>query len=430
MSKVPYLSKARIQELGNERLRQIVDYAYRAVPYYQRIFHELKLRPTDIRSTEDLEKLPKISKVDVRRNPKDFISKEVDLSQCATLRTSGTIGIPTKFLYDQETLALHTAIRWRFNGLIFRASGRRLYRRGRAAFIVTPDSHLPLLLKSYQSTYPLLTRLFNVETLFLSVYDPPDKNLGVLREFKPNVLSSYGSYLEILARHVRKEPESWPSPKVVVFSGDPLTPTVRRFLENDLDCEVFGAYGATEAFLIGFECEAHRGYHLNTDVYAVSAVGKDGKPVAEGEKGEIVVSNLMNKAMVLLNYLLDDVVEWGGDCVCGRNLPTIRDVSGRIEDIVVMPDGQLISPLNVTAILYQLDGVKQYQVVQNGLNDFVIKIVADVKTDREALSQKIKLGLKKALGSEADISVSYVREIPRPGGKIIRVISKVPTPSF
>jgi len=430
MSKVPYLSKARIEEIGNERLRQIVDYAYRAVPYYHRIFHELKLRPTDIRSTEDLEKLPKISKVDIQRNPKDFISKEIDPSQCRTFRTSGAIGIPTNFLYDQETLALHTAIWWRFNKLIIKTSGRRLYRRGRAAFIVTPDSHLPLLLKYSQSTYPLLTRLFNVEAVSLSILDPPDKNLSALREFKPNVIFSYGSYIEILARHVRKEPESWPGPKVVVFSGDSLRPTVRRFLENDLDCEVFGLYGATEAFLIGFECEAHRGYHLNTDACAVSAVGEDGKPVVEGEKGKIVVSNLMNRAMVLLNYLLDDIVERGGDCICGRNLPTIRDVSGRIQDFVVTPDGQLISPLNVTEILYQPDGIKQYQVIQNGLNDFLVKIVPDVKTDREDLSQKIKLGLKKVLGSEADISVSYVREIPRPGGKIIRVISKVPTPRF
>ena len=120
--------------------------------------------------------------------------------------------------------------------------------------------------------------------------------------------------------------------------GDHLPPSARRYLCDTLGIPVVSLYGSREAPQIGFQCERQDHLHLNVDLYPVRIVDADGAGVGDGERGDVVVSNLVDRATVLLNYRLGDVAATRpGSCACGRSLPLLSLLEGRLHDWLVVP---------------------------------------------------------------------------------------------
>jgi phenylacetate-CoA ligase len=211
-----------------------------------------------------------------------------------------------------------------------------------------------------------------------------------------------------------------------VYGGDMLPPDGRELIERDFGVPVLSTYQAVETGRLGFECEARRGFHLNVDLCAVRIVDADGRSLEPGEPGEVVVSNLYNRATVLLNYRLGDRGTLAtGSCPCGRSLPRLERLEGRVSDVVRLADGREISSMTLRNLLKdELAFALQCQLVQPRAGRVVWRVVplpgrAGDDARRALLERTVAL-----LGTETETAVEFVDHIPvTSGGKHLAVSS-------
>jgi phenylacetate-CoA ligase len=198
----------------------------------------------------------------------------------------------------------------------------------------------------------------------------------------------------------------------------------KQLIEQEFGVPVLSTYQAVEALRIGFQCEHRRGFHLSMDDVAIRVVDDHGNDVEPGGRGHLLISNLTNRATVLLNYRLGDIVTLGeSSCSCGRSLPTIERIDGRSDDLITLAGGD---PLHALAVLEKLQGVAsvvQVQVVQETLGRFLIRAIGTSISARERAAAELVAHLRSVVG-HAEVSVDWVEDIPRSsGGKVKAVIS-------
>ena len=158
---------------------------------------------------------------------------------------------------------------------------------------------------------------------------------------------------------------------------------------NSLGAEVFDIYGSTEVGAIAFECPTHTAYHVCIDATVVEFL-RDDEPVSSGEAGELCVTGLHKWATPVIRYRIGDVaVPIDDECPCGRGLPLMRDIQGRIVDFVVTLDGRYVSPQLIMYTLQDVEGVDQYRVVQN--KDYSIEVFIKISSeDVDAVLQDVR----------------------------------------
>ncbi len=209
-------------------------------------------------------------------------------------------------------------------------------------------------------------------------------------------------------------------PRVWKYGGDMLSPDGRDLIEGRFGCTVYSTYQAVEMSRIGFECERRRGFHLNMDLCALRVIDESGRDVAAGEDGEIIASNLHNRAMVLLNYRLGD---WGAlavePCPCGRSLPLLERLEGRRTEAIVLGDGRVLSALIVGSLFKRENAAAlKVQIVHPAPGVVRWRIVPFAGVDREAWRSAILTRGKDVLGESTRVEVEFVADIPpAPSGK-------------
>lgn len=405
-------------------IRRMVDHAYRRVPYYRQTLDRLGLRPSDFHSAEDLARLPILERRDLQRDPERFMAAGIRLGTCLPLVSSGSSGAPLKFYHDRRAALLTAAHNERYRSVIAGLVGRR--HRYRETLIMLPGSS-----SSKHRRFWLGTTYFGKGLIpqkqILSVFDPPEKNIPQFFAFKPDVLLSFGSYCEVLFARLLEWPEPWTLPKVVAYGADGLSDQARRLIQDRFGLEVASSYATVEAQRIGFECERHTGIHLNEDVYPLRVVDAQGRTLPPGEYGEVVVSNLVNRAMVVLNYRLGDIAATRPDpCPCGRTLPLMSFPAGRKEDWIRLPNGGAIHGHVMNSLLREETSVYQFQVVQLEPARFRISLIAKDDADRASLESRIASKFRKTFGESTQTEVCFVTSIPRTaGGKVRSIISLV-----
>jgi phenylacetate-CoA ligase len=150
---------------------------------------------------------------------------------------------------------------------------------------------------------------------------------------------------------------------MVMYMGEALPHGARDHIEGRLGIPVLSRYNAVEAFKIGFFCEHRTGFHVHEDLCHVRIVGPDGRTAPPGVAGQIVISNLVNRASILLNYPIGDTASLSDErCPCGRTFKLLSELEGRVEDIVVTADGRSVHPRAIWETLKTEDDVLQYQL--------------------------------------------------------------------
>ncbi len=220
------------------------------------------------------------------------------------------------------------------------------------------------------------------------------------------------------------------SPKVVMYVGETLPAERRAWIERELGARVMSRYCSVEAFKIGYFCERGSGFHLHEDLCHVRVVRQDGSSCVPGEPGEIVISNLVNHATVLLNYPTGDVASLGGQaCPCGRTHCLMSEVDGRLEDMVPLATGAHLHPRAVWAAFKDDRDILQYQLVQHELRRFELKLVTSTPHAFAAASLRARNALGSVLGDDAVIHVVREEELGRleraANGKFRAVESRV-----
>lgn len=381
------------------------------------------VRPTDIATARDLAQLPLIERHQVQRDPERFLSTAQPRDSYLALKTTGSSGEPRTIHCDPFSLFRRTAHNGRARGVWMPLTGKRM--RARIVAIGSPASsgqEIERVLAS-RSVIPLSARGVKLR---LSVLDPPAENLERINALRPDVIDSYGSYLEALFAHVYETGAALHRPKAILYGSDGLSEGGRRLISETYGIPVFSIYRAVEALQLGFECEHHRGHHLNDDLYPARIVDGDGSELPDGETGEVVVSNLVNRGTVLLNYRLGDLAsKRPGGCPCGRSLPLLSYVEGRTDDWLRSPSGHRVHSQAVRSLFAGEPDVWRYQVAQGEDGELGVSIVAAPEADRQNLAERIALGVRDRVGRDADVKIRFVDSLrPDRGGKVRVVVSR------
>jgi phenylacetate-CoA ligase len=173
------------------------------------------------------------------------------------------------------------------------------------------------------------------ERLILPVFETVENNVKEINCFSPDIIISFGSYLEALFRTLDVIGLEMLLPSGVVCIGDGMTGEGKIFIEEKFGIPVLSIYNAGEAFKIGFSCEERLGFHVHEDLCHVRIVDEAGEEMERGERGEVVISNLINHGTVLLNYRLGDLASMPDKrCPCGRTQPLLSELEGRVQDVI------------------------------------------------------------------------------------------------
>jgi phenylacetate-CoA ligase len=417
-----WLSLEKMRELQLAKLRKLTIHAYRHVPYYRDRMRQLGLTPDDIRSLDDLQKLPMLTKEDVRKHLYfDIMSDNHDKADVLKVTTSGSTAEPFVCFVDRPQLEFRWAATLRsmeWTGWKFGDRQMRLW-------------HQTLGMSKMQ-----IAREFADAALsrrkFIPAWEMSDDTLRQFVEkieaHEPVLLDGYAESFNFLARYLQEHGNLKVRPKGIISSAQTLPDGSRKMIEEAFGCKVFDKYGSREFSGIAYECEAHMGHHVVGEGYIVEIL-KDGKPAAPGEVGEVVITDLNNHCLPFIRYRIGDLAEAvdpDEPCACGRGLPRIGRIEGRVQSIIIGSKGRYMPGAFFSHLLKDYDhAIRQFQIVQTDRETLVFKVVKGKRFSDETLQEVIGI-LHQYLGSEMKISVEFVDNVEMVRtGKRLATVSKL-----
>jgi phenylacetate-CoA ligase len=418
--RVPYLPEERWRALQNARVQAIVRHAATTVPHYRDLFRTLKIDPREIQTAADLDRLPLLDKATIRQSPERFRSESANERNSLAFVTSGSTSAPLKIHHDHRSMIANIAFGERERDVLARLSGRGV--RWRELLLLYPGATFTKVFDFYREAVMIPLR---PDRRTLSVAEPLEDVLKAISEFRPDVIVGYAGYLEMLFRTLAARSLRMHLPRLVIFGGEAMTDPGRELITKQFGLPLIALYNAVESFKIGFMCEERAEYHLHEDLCHVKIVDENGRRVPDGVRGEVVISNLVNRATVLLNYRLGDVAQRSTHtCVCGRTLPLLSAIEGRVEDILHLSNGAFLHPMAIWAIFKHRPEVLRYQLIQHEADQFAIRLATTDEQTYQRLLPVILQDLRALLGESARIDPSFHAQLETPGtGKFRAVVS-------
>lgn len=420
LEKTQGLSPTQLEDLQQKKLHALLVHAYENVPYYRKMFKEIKVKPDDIKSIDDISKLPFLTKEIIRKNfPDNITPNNYHKNQLIKVYSGGTTTNEPLFSYkDKNTISYGL-------GAAYRGWGWSGYRLGdRYAMLWRSLDTMGEYSKFYKRIENFIRR-----NMFLPSFDTSEetlfKHIRQLRKYKPKVIRASPSAVYILAKFMEHERIDDIRPNAILTTAEKLYDFQREVIESQFGCEIFDGYGSNEIRSIAFECEEHNGYHISAENVIIEFI-KNGEHVAPGELGEIVITDLNNYAMPFIRYKVGDVGMPSDEiCSCGRGLPLVRSIDGRHTNFVITPEGRLLSSSFFADLFGNIEFIKQFQVVQETKGNIIIKIVSEPKQDEKKNGDLLEYAQKNI--SDMNIVIDCVDSIPPTrSGKLQLVVSKVP----
>lgn len=416
-----YLALEKLEAMQLNRIQSIVTYAYENTAYYRKKLDDNGFNPKELTSLNDLQKIPPLTKVDIQNNSESLLSKEFNKNNLIKDASGGSTGEPTIFFKTLEYQQLRSADQLRHD----RWSGWEIGDRFALIWGAQRD------LKASQSIREFIISRYIARIWELDAFDmnttKMDKYVKTLQRIQPKMVLGYANALVAFSEYLIKyHPNHNIRPKGIISSAETLTEDKRKIIEAAFKCKVLNRYGSREVGLIASECSKQKGLHINADNIYVEIV-KNGKPVRDGESGDILVTDFSNKAMPLIRYKLGDVGKLGKTpCTCQRTLPVLESVEGRSGDFFVAEDGVLVHGEYFTHLFYGEDDVKQFQMIQETLELVHLKLVSVEKNKDAAYINTFISKTKAILGPRVRVDVDFVDDIPPTvSGKLLFTISKV-----
>ena len=241
--------------------------------------------------------------------------------------------------------------------------------------------------------------------------------------YRPRVIVAYVGPLVRLAQWLLDNGRKVHAPESIIGAAEALHEFQRDIVQRAFGCPAYNTYGCREVMLIASECEQRHGLHVNADHLVVELRDADG---ASGRGGEVVITDLFNYGMPLLRYVNGDMaVASDRRCVCGRGLPLLERVDGRVLDAIRTPAGHVLPGEFFPHMLKDVVGVMRFQVVQTRLDRLELAIVRGEGFDEGSL-QYIRREVAKVLGDSVELVCHFVDDIPlTPSGKLRVTISRL-----
>jgi phenylacetate-CoA ligase len=417
-----YDSPDEIRDRQWQRIVGLLQHAYETTPFWRGRFEESGLTPDCIRQWNDFPAIGLLTKADLRARRDELLSSAYCGAAVHRRKTSGSTGVSVEVSINDEAQQFQRACTLRSDEW----SGWRLGQR--VAAVWGNPEYLKHGWRGWLRN-TLLDRATYLDTLKMDEA-ALERFAAQLRRRPPSLLFGHAHSLYLFAEYLRARGGPAIHPRGIISSAMVLHDFERRAIEEVFLCRVTNRYGCEEVSLIACECERHEGLHVNADALYLEVLRPDGSPAAAGEPGMVVVTDLTNHAMPIIRYQVGDTaVPAARGCTCGRGLPLLERIEGRIADYVVTPRGELISGISLTEnFAVMVPGVAQLQIVQEELDRFVFRIVrgpefggASLATIDSLVAERFGLGVRY----ECD----YVDRIPsEPSGKYRFCISRVEKP--
>lgn len=394
------------------QLNTLLLHAGRTTPRYR----ELGLGGAKFTTVKQLREIPTLSKDDLRANPANSLSDVARGRKLVEIHTGGTTGTPLTVLCDQRALQRNYA----FFARLREWAG--ITRHARVATfagrtLVSPKQSSPPFWRHNRPANTVLYSSYHLSPSTLPAY------VEHLAEWKPELIDSYPSSIEPIARYLVSNGIDRIRPKAIITSSETLAPTVRAVISEAFGAPVFDHYGSAEMGAFISQCE--RGsYHANSE-FGIVEILRDGQPAEPGQSGEIVATGFVNRIMPLIRYRTGDMAMISDKtCTCGRSFPVIEELMGRIDDVIITPEGRRIGRLD--PIFKAVDGFYEARIVQDKSDHVRVEYVAGeelVEDQRRIFTRE----LSNRLGPSMRIDVVRVDRIPRTrGGKLRMVVNELP----
>ena len=410
LEKSQWLPRKKLDALQIHRLKILLKHAYETVPYYRKVFNEVKTKPEDIHSVEDLSKLPVLKKKEVRDRAQEMISSRYPLGKLEGRRTSGSTSLPLTVYLNREQVCYHRAGKYR--NLKWLGIGEDEL----SVYVGSPG------IEVYPRNIPEALRM----TSFEIGSDELEKLIENTRKMRPGHVWGFPSGLNLLTQFCEKRKIDDIHFKTIQCTGESLFANEKERMEKTFGSDIYQFYATSEARMIGGDCSEHSGLHICSETILVEFL-KDGEPAAEGELASVVVTPLFSYGMPLIRYDLDDAASRINDsCPCGRTLPLMSYVDGRIMDILVTGDGRRLGYSNFRSRIFDHIDVEQYRITQESINSIVVELIPG-NTYGEKAEGFIISSIKKYMGDDTKVAVKVVDKLDSPPSMKRRtVVSKVP----
>lgn len=416
-----YLPPERLKALQLARLKQVLVNAYRETDWYKRSFDEVGFNPETFRDERDIKRLPILSKDTVRHHQREFLAKQLRDGHLSVFRTGGSTGVPVEILKDPHSVELVNATGMR----VFRWAG---WNMGDPVGMIWGNP------PTDRSVKERLRDMLIGPDIYLDTMKLTDESMRAFveewRALKPTLLRGHSHSIYIFASFCQNQGITAVRPKAIISSSMMLLPSERKVIEAAFACPVTDLYGCEEVGLIACECEQHNGMHIDMENNFVELIDSNGNEVEPGQDGAVVVTNLINRAFPLVRYRLGDVASLANrTCPCGRTLPLMNSISGRVADFLVRKDGSVVAGVSlVERTLTEFPGIAQMQIVQEDIDNITLKIVKDTNFTEQTAASLVQ-EFKQSVGAHNTIQLEYVTGIPQErSGKYRFSISKVPNP--
>ena len=408
-------SADKLRELAEAKLAVLVRHAFDHTTYYRRRLQEAGLG-RESGSLESLRSLPLLTKDEIREDPQGFRSGVHDEARLKPNQTGGSSGSTLHFFVDRSAWRQREAIDLRWHDFVGVEPGaRHLFVWG------VPETN-----RTSASLRERLGSWMRGQIAF------PASRLGeqgmaeilaAWRRYRPAMVTSFTSILGRLAEYAEATGWSAPANGVIIATAESLGETERRRIESTFGLPVLNQYGSREFGLIGMECRQGRRLHLMAErLWAENA------SVEDGHSEELVLTDLDNFGFPLIRYRTGDLarIEGGVDCACGRGLPVMGPVEGRVYDLIRGPNGNVVGGTFFSILLRErVPGLRQYQVVQEAPDRFRVRVSTRNGVGDEIRAQ-VRAEFERVLGP-VDLQWEILERLePLPSGKHRFVVGLAP----
>jgi phenylacetate-CoA ligase len=421
LGKSQWWSKERLLEYQLKQLKTFLGHAYQNVPYYRKAWEAANFHPDDLKTLDDIRRLPFTTKHIFQENLDALRATNFSSGKLSYVTTGGSTGIPFGFFEEKyhatarEMAFIHRL--WRRVG--YRVGDKRIVLRGK------------LIEGADQGRFYIYNPARR--ELSLSAYHMNDENLPdyikIIKDFGARYIHAYPSSTTILANYMKK---NYLPPfqfiKAILVGSENLYDWQRQLLEDAFQCRIYSWYGHAEKAVLAGECEESNHYHIFPEYGITELIDENGNEVThEGQVGEIVATGFCNYAMPFIRYRTMDLgVCAANQCTCGRNYPLFRKIEGRWQELIVTDDNRLISMTAINMHNSLFDNVRQFQFYQERRGEVVLNIVKSASYG-EHDDYRIKEEIGAKLGSNMRLHLNFVDEIARTkSGKFRFLIQKLP----
>lgn len=413
-----HASPEDVRAYQDQQVAQLIGHAYDTVPYYRRIMDERGLRPQDITSVSDLQKLPILRKEDLVQSIEQFISTRYDKRRLVPYRTSGTTGSALKFYKSREAIAFQWAIWWRHRTRFgFRPLTWHLNFTGRP---VVPSTQLSV--PYWRWNWPMRQALVSMQQL------RPDRIRELARFVDshgfeyfigyPSFIHTFSLLLEEHGLELRSHP------KYVFLGAEKTHDFQRSAIERVLKSRVTDQYGFSEGAGNASKCE-HGVYHEDWE-FGILECGEPEQLEDGSVRGKIVATGFADYAFPFVRYEVGDTAVWAPkeyQCPCGRKSRVLTNIEGRNEDYVITPEGMRV--MRFDYLFKDTETIKEAQVIQREEGAIVIRVVRR-ETYSRSVEDSIREQVENWISPRLKVYFEYVDEIPRSkSGKFRAVVSEL-----